>query len=94
MRPFMIIRLWPEHHKSLDLFSDLLKFLKRYRSSCDEVWFCTELGFPSLETHRRFAEQMASMAEMIRDAGFGTGIQIANTLGHGDVSLWDSDGIT
>lgn len=92
--PFMIIRLWPDHHKSEKLFNDLLKALRRYRRACDEVWFCTEVGFPALEAHRRSAELMAGAAEYVRQAGFGAGLQIANTIGHADVLMWPSDGIT
>ncbi|MBA4388321.1 MAG: hypothetical protein C0404_10095 [Verrucomicrobia bacterium] len=91
--PFMIVRLWPDHHKSKLLFDDLLRMLRKRRPACDEVWFCTECGFPSLDVHRRSAELMASAAERIREAGFGAGIQIANTLGHGDVLAWSNDGI-
>lgn len=92
--PFMIIRLWPDHHKAESLFSDLLNMLKQRRQACDEVWFCTECGFPPLDEHRRSAELMAVAAGKMRAAGIGAGFQIANTLGHADVLTWPAAGVS
>lgn len=91
--PFMMIRLWPDHHRDDRLLADLLKTLQRHRGACDEVWFCTEMGFPSLDVHRRSAEQMRAAADKVRSAGFLAGIQIANTLGHADILTAPADGI-
>jgi hypothetical protein len=90
---FMIIRLWPEHHTSEGLLAELLNTLKRHRAACDEVWFCTETGFPALAVHRRSAAQMGAAAEKLRSAGFLAGIQIANTLGHADLLMVPAEGI-
>lgn len=81
--PFIIIRLWPQHHRDVRELEDLLVALKKNRRACDEVWFCTEMGFPGLEEHRRSARMMAEAAREVRALGIAPGLQIANTLGHG-----------
>ncbi len=92
-RPFMVIRLWPRHHADERLLADLLATLRRHRDACDEVWFCTEFGFPSLRIHRTAALRMAAAAQTVRTAGFLPGIQIANTLGHADLLAMPAEGI-
>ena len=91
--PFIVIRLWPEHHKNLDLLKELLSAFKRQRGCCDEVWFCTEIGSPNLEAHRESARQMQIAAKLVREAGILPGLQVANTLGHGDSAQRPSEGI-
>lgn len=90
--PFLIIRLWPQHHQNESDTKELLAALKRYRGACDEVWFCTEPGFPPLEVHARSAKMMAKLVPKIRDLGIKPGLQIANTLGHGLSLLLDDSG--
>lgn len=86
----MIIRLWPQHHRNEADVNDLLAALKRNRAACDEVWFCTEMGFPSLETHMQSSEVMADVAKKFHVLEIKTGLQIANTIGHG-LSLLQDD---
>lgn len=90
--PFMIIRLWPQHHMSKTDVNDLVKALKRHRGACDEVWFCTEIGFPPMEAHLKSAKMMAEVAKKIQALGIKTGLQIANTIGHGLSLLQDDSG--
>jgi hypothetical protein len=90
--PFIVMRLWPDHHNSRRTLDELIRLLKRHPPGCDEVWFCTEAGFPPLAVHRRSAERMARAAATMRAAGFLPGVQIANTLGHADGCL-RADGI-
>ncbi|MBM3889170.1 MAG: hypothetical protein FJ388_08590, partial [Verrucomicrobia bacterium] len=58
------------------------------------MWFCTACGFPTLDAHRRSAERMAWAAQRMRAADFLPGLQIANTLGHGDLPMWPAEGAT
>lgn len=90
--PFMIIRLWPQHHMNAADVKDLLTVLKRHRAACDEVWFCTEIGFPPIATHMQSAKVMAEIAKKIQALGIKTGVQIANTIGHGLSLLQDDSG--
>ena len=91
--PFMIIRLWPHHHNCKADLQELVEALKRNRAACDEVWFCTEFGFPPLEGHRQSARFMAEAAKEIRALGIEPGLQVANTLGHSMNLLQDNDGV-
>ena len=89
--PFLIIRLWPHHHTDEVDLGELLAALKANRRACDEVWFCTEIGFPPMEEHDRSARMMAEAAAKVRALGIAAGLQIANTLGHGGLSLLQDD---
>ncbi len=89
--PFMIIRLWPHHHQNAADFSELIGALKRNSKACDEVWFCTEIGFPPMAAHEHSAGLMAKAAERIRELGIKPGLQIANTIGHGGLSVLQED---
>lgn len=91
--PFMMIRLWPEHHNNPQLLDQLLYALTRNRAACDEVWFATEFGSPTLDEHRASAARMAVAAEGVRAAGFLPGVQVANTLGHADLLFNSMEGI-
>jgi hypothetical protein len=91
--PLSIIRLWPQHHKDPRILGELLAALRKHHGCCDEVWFCTELGFPKMDVHKRSAESMCRAADKMRDAGILPGIQIANILGHGDLPIFPIDGI-
>ena len=85
--PLLVIRLWPKHHNDPALLEELLAALRRQRACCDEVWLCTEAGFPALQQHAESAGRMAEAARRFRAKGILAGIQIANTLGHGDVPV-------
>ena len=80
----MIMRLWPHHHNDPALRDETLELLKAHRGICNEVWFCSELGTPTLEAHEKSAARMREAAALFRDAGIKASIQIANTLGHAD----------
>ena len=81
----MIQRLWPHHHNDPELTDELVALFKHFPAACDEVWFCTEFGFPLPEAHERSAERMAVAAEKMRRAGILPGIQVANTMAYGQL---------
>lgn len=81
--PFLIIRLHPQHHRNAAMRAEMLELLTSHPGVCDEVWFCTEFGFPDLQHHRESAVVMARAADEIRKIGIAPGLQIANTIGHG-----------
>ncbi|MBN1808208.1 MAG: hypothetical protein JW909_04010 [Planctomycetes bacterium] len=93
-RPLSIVRLGPQHHGDPSQLEGLLDLLRQHRRACDEVWFCTEFGFPPLERHRESARLMAAAANRIRDIGILPGLQIANVLGHGDLPYYPSGGVS
>ena len=82
--PFMTIRLWPQHHDDPVLFKQTLAALTKFRAACDEVWFCTEDGFPPLVVHEASAQRMAGAADACRKAGIVPSLQIGMTIGHCD----------
>ena len=92
-RPLIIIRLWPHHHTDGEAMAEMLTLLERHRAACDEVWFCTEMGYPTLEAHRRSAERMALAAGKVRALDILPGLQVANTIGHADMPLCPVAGI-
>lgn len=91
--PFVAIRLWPQHHDEPGAIEALIRQFRRYPGCCDEVWFCTALGFPRMAEHRLSAERMAAAAAKVRAAGILPSIQIANTIGHRDMAMMPSNGI-
>ena len=81
--PFLIIRLHPRHHRNKETLAEVIELLKNKPGVCNEVWFCTEFGFPEIQKHRESAGLMADAATEIRKLGIAAGLQIANTVGHG-----------
>ena len=63
---------------------ELAEAIVRNPGSCDNVWFTTQFGFPTLETHKAYAKSLQESAKIFRNAGIGVSIQIANTFGHGE----------
>lgn len=78
-----MIRLWPHHHENPADLDELLSTIAAHPGCCDEVWFCTAWGFPVLESHRNHAKKIGTAAARFRELGIQTGLQIANTFGHG-----------
>lgn len=83
-----------EHQKDPAVVGELIRVLLETRPAVDEVWLATEYCFPPLSAHRRNARCMEEAAARFREAGFGVGLQISNTLGHVDVRSYRSDGIS
>ncbi|MHC4885560.1 MAG: hypothetical protein ACYTGH_10795, partial [Planctomycetota bacterium] len=82
--PFISLRLF-SHHKNDELLNDLLAEIAKYPGCCDEVWFATDYGFPTMDIHLASAEGMVRSAEKIRAAGMVPSFQLSNSLGHGQV---------
>jgi hypothetical protein len=87
-----MIRLWPRHHLFQTDLDELIESLRKTPGSCDEVWFCTAWGFPSLDTHRVHADRIVTASQRLRELGISAGLQIANTLGHGASPLFPEEG--
>ena len=84
MNPFYSMRLGETHQTDLELLSRFLELWKRNPGSCDEVWFATWYGYPTVATHVRLAKMITRAAEMVRSRGIGVSLQISNTIGHGE----------
>ena len=51
---------------------------------CDEVWFSTGIGVPSLAVHAERAARMVRAAAELRRLGVVPSLQFQATIGHGD----------
>jgi hypothetical protein len=80
---FMIAIRLGTHHKEEEQAKALIALLRRYPGACDEVWLCSEYGFPPMEVHYRAAAKWERVAELFRNEGFRVSLQISNTIGHG-----------
>ena len=83
MKPLISLRLGNLHYKA-KLLDELFDVLTRQPGSLDEVWLCSEYGFPPMDVHEKSANAMIAAAERFRKAGIGVSLQISNSLGHGD----------
>ena len=73
------------------MWNETLELLKRYKDVCNEVWFCTELGFRSIQKHCESAALMARAANELRNMGIEAGMQVGNTIGHGGAISFSSE---
>jgi len=81
-------------HSRPEFFNPLIETLKRYPECCDEVWLCSQVAYPKIETHEEIADAFAVMGEAFRKLGIRVSLQITNTLGHGQsVEMCDSTGL-
>jgi len=84
VEPFMIIRFRAGQHEDDALWRQTLEMLTRYRQGCDEVWFSTGIGVPTLAWHEAQSKRIAAAAEQLRAIGIVPSLQIQATLGHTD----------
>lgn len=79
----LIQRLGSDTQYDKKYIDDLLGYVKAHPGSCDEVWFASDYGFPSIEVHRAHAQALKAVADRLRAAGIGVSLQISNSIGHG-----------
>ena len=88
-RPLLIVRLRAGHEVP-EVWEPLFEELKKSRAICDELWFATGIGFPTLEEHRKKSGWMAQYASELRKVGIIPSLQIQATIGHGDRTFADN----
>ena len=88
-RPLLIVRLRAGHEVP-EVWNPLFEELKKSRAICDELWFATGIGFPTLDEHRKKSELMAEYAAELRKVGIIPSLQIQATIGHGDRTVADN----
>ncbi len=90
----LVQRLSMIHQKDSEYLKELVESIKKYGGCCDEMWLTTDYGYPSLETHKKSAEQILHSAKFLRENGFIVSMQVANTIGHGEyMSSRDCSGL-
>ncbi|MBQ8546686.1 MAG: hypothetical protein IJ437_07085 [Clostridia bacterium] len=87
-------RFGTEPQKNPNYIKEFIKAVKRQKGSCDEVWFATYYGYPSLEKHRELALLLKENSKLIKDAGIRVSLQLSNSIGHGQyISRSDCSGL-
>ena len=82
--PLMMIRLRAPHTADDAQWAKTRTVLVANRGACDEVWFSTGIGVPTLAWHAAHAERLARYAAELRAAGIVPSLQVQATLGHSD----------
>lgn len=82
--PTMSLRLRGPHTATMAQWEKTLRAIAENPGCCDEVWFSTGIGVPSLEWHRAQAGRLVKAAEDLRKIGIVPSLQFQATLGHSD----------
>ncbi|NRA38028.1 MAG: hypothetical protein HRU15_07805, partial [Planctomycetes bacterium] len=85
--PLLTLRLWPQHHMDTKLRDQLVE--RCDTSFVDCVWLCTPIEHVSYQEHQDAATAMCEAADLFRAKNISVGIQLAQSLGHGD-GLFDN----
>ncbi len=79
----LVQRLGSQSQKNESFIDDLCNNIKNNPNSCQEVWFATDYGFPSIETHAKTAQTIKEFSKKFEKIGVKISLQISNTIGHG-----------
>ena len=85
-RPVMSMRLRANDTATLEIWQKNFKAIAENPGCCDEIWFSTGTGVPSLEWHRARAAVLAEAVKDAMAAGIVPSLQFQATIGHGDES--------
>ena len=85
-QPFLSMRLGAGDTASAEAWRKNFKAVAAHPGCCDEVWFSTGCGVPTLEWHRARAAVIAEAAKDCRAKGIVPSLQFQATIGHGDFS--------
>ena len=83
-RPLMSMRLRIDDTATIDVWKSNFRVISDNPGCCDEVWFSTGTGAPSLDWHRARAEVLAEAVKDVKVAGIVPSLQFQATIGHGD----------
>ena len=82
-RPVLQFRLESGHTSSDDAWAATFAMLREAPDLCDEIWFGTGFGMPSLEKHRENAARIRRAMADVAGLGWSAALQIQATIGHG-----------
>lgn len=85
-QPFLSMRLRANDTESVETWRRNFREVARHPGCCDEIWFSTGCGVPTLEWHRARAAVIAEAAKDCRAKGIVPSLQLQATLGHGDAA--------
>jgi hypothetical protein len=83
-RPLMSMRLRANDTDTKEVWKTNFKAISENPGCCDEIWFSTGTGAPSLDWHRARAEVLAEAVKDAKAAGIVPSLQFQATIGHGD----------
>ena len=83
-RPLMSMRLRANDTETKEIWKTNFKAITENPGCCDEIWFSTGIGAPSLDWHRARAEVLAEAVKDAKAAGIVPSLQFQATIGHGD----------
>ena len=83
MVPFYLLRIDNYEVKDAQTWNAFRDAIAASRATCDEIWFDTLGGFPTLANHRRLVESQMKPAEDLRKLGVLPSVEVC-TIGHGD----------
>ena len=82
--PLMAMRLRANDTETPEIWKSNYCEIARHPGCCDEIWFSTGCGAPSLDWHRARAAVIADAMVDAKAAGITPSLQFQATLGHGD----------
>ncbi len=83
-RPLMSMRLRANDTDMKEVWRTNFKAIAENPGCCDEIWFSTGTGAPTLDWHRARAEVLAEAVKDAKAAGIVPSLQFQATIGHGD----------
>ena len=84
--PLLSMRLRADDTDTRAAWEANFKSVAAHPGCCDEIWFSTGCGVPTLEWHRARAAVIAEAAKDCRAKGIVPSLQFQATIGHGDFS--------
>lgn len=82
--PLLQMRLRANDTATYEIWKSNLCAFAKHPGCCDEVWFSTGTGVPSIDWHRGRAAVLEQAAADVRKMGIVPSLQFQSTLGHGD----------
>ena len=82
--PLLTMRLRSNDTDTPEIWKANFSAIASHPGCCDEIWFSTGCGAPSLDWHRVHAAVVADAMADARAAGIVPSLQFQATLGHGD----------
>ncbi|MGN0833739.1 MAG: hypothetical protein ACI4RD_08865 [Kiritimatiellia bacterium] len=82
--PLLTMRLRANDTDSPEVWRQNFQAVAEHPGCCDEIWFSTGCGAPSLDWHRARAKVIAGAMADVRAKGIVPSLQFQATLGHGD----------
>lgn len=81
--PVLQFRIEGRHTESDEAWERTFGMFKECPDLCDEIWFGTGFGMPTLEKHREFAARVGRASKDVASLGWTPSLMFQATIGHG-----------